>query len=56
MHAIEASGAPHASQAAATLDSVCAGLGIAIDHILGLRDGIVTFAGPRFANAAMVAR
>ena len=52
-HAIEASGTPRASEAAAALDERLRQQGIAIDRILGLPDGTIAFFEPGFAKAVM---
>lgn len=51
--AIEASGTPHADEAARALDERLRQQGIAIDRILGLPDGTIVFSEPGFAKAVM---
>lgn len=51
--AIEASGTPHAEEAATALDERLRQQGIAIDRILGLPDGTIVFSEPGFARAVM---
>jgi len=51
--AIEASGTAQADKVAAALDERLRQHGIAIDRILGLPDGTVTFSKPGFAKAMM---
>jgi AcrR family transcriptional regulator len=53
--AIEASGTPHAEEAAAALDERLRQQGIAVDRILGLPDGTIVFSEPGFARAVLFA-
>lgn len=53
--AIEASGTVQADEVAAALDERLRQHGIAIDRILGLPDGTITFSTPGFAKAMMEA-